>query len=192
VIVNLADVTPAEIVTVAGTVARGLELLSVTTAPAGGAIPFIVTVALVLTPPTTEPGLRESALNAAGLMVRGADLIVPLNDAEMLAVTGAVTAAVVIWNVAVVAAAGTVTETGTLADGVELERLTSVPPAGAAAERVTVLVATEAPPTTADAPSFTLASAIPKRIDTAAVASGATETPPIATSGQPTALAVRV
>ena len=59
----------------------------------------------------------------------------------------AVTLTVVIANVADVAPAGTVTETGTLAETLELVSVTTTPPAGAAPLRVKVPV-TPAPPTT--------------------------------------------
>jgi hypothetical protein len=59
----------------------------------------------------------------------------------------AVTLTVVMANVADVAPAGTVTETGTLAETLEVVSVTTTPPAGAAPLRVTVPV-TPAPPTT--------------------------------------------
>jgi len=59
----------------------------------------------------------------------------------------AVTLTVVMANVADVAPAGTVTETGTFAETLELVSVTTTPPAGAAADNVTVPV-TPAPPTT--------------------------------------------
>ena len=59
----------------------------------------------------------------------------------------AVTLTVVIANVADVAPEGTVTETGTFAETLELVSVTTTPPAGAAADNVTVPV-TPAPPTT--------------------------------------------
>ena len=59
----------------------------------------------------------------------------------------AFTLTVVIVNVTDVAPAGTVTETGTLAETLELVSVTTTPPDGAAPLRVTVPV-TPAPPTT--------------------------------------------
>ena len=65
----------------------------------------------------------------------------------MFTLATAVTLTVVMANVADVAPAGTVTETGTLAETLELVSVTTTPPAGDAPLRVTVPV-TPAPPTT--------------------------------------------
>jgi hypothetical protein len=65
----------------------------------------------------------------------------------MFTLATAVTLTVVIANVADVAPAGTVTETGTFAETLELVSVTTTPPAGAAPLSVTVHV-TPAPPTT--------------------------------------------
>ena len=75
VTVNVAVVACAATVTFAGTVAAVvIELESVTTAPAGGALPVSVTVPVELFPPTTVAGLTETAEIAAGLTVRVAVL----------------------------------------------------------------------------------------------------------------------
>jgi len=72
VIVNAGDtVAPAATVTVPGTVAAALLLISVTTAPPAGAGPFSVTVfAVVDVPPTTDPGLRFTADALGGCTVK--------------------------------------------------------------------------------------------------------------------------
>ena len=62
--VKVALLRPARMVTLAGTVADPLLLLSVTTTEAG-AIAFNVTVPVELVPPTTEAGLRAMVETAS-------------------------------------------------------------------------------------------------------------------------------
>jgi hypothetical protein len=54
-----------------------LPVLKETTAPAGGAAPFRVTVPADVLPPTTVLGLRESDVRVAALTVRVVVLVVP-------------------------------------------------------------------------------------------------------------------
>jgi hypothetical protein len=71
VILKVALVVPAIIVTVAGTCAANVLLLCIlTTAPPAGAAPFKVTVPVELVPPTTVPGLRDIEDRVAALTVR--------------------------------------------------------------------------------------------------------------------------
>ena len=58
VMVKVADVLPAGTVTLAGSVAAGLPLERLTTAPPVGAWAFRVTVPAELAPPTTVVGFK--------------------------------------------------------------------------------------------------------------------------------------
>ena len=90
VTVNVALVAPAGTVTLAGTVATAvLLLLSETGAPADGAAPERVTVAVDVAPPVTVPGLRlsaetETAGPPAGCTVRLVERVTPAPVAEMV------------------------------------------------------------------------------------------------------------
>src|SRR5690348_11749111 len=127
----------------AGGLATAVALLvSVTTVPAAGAGALSVTVPTELTPPNTRVGLSKRELTCAGptTIVASAETppTVPVMETDVLRST----AYVLMGNVAVFEAAGTVTVDGTLAiDGVELARDTTVPPDGAALSSVTVPVA---------------------------------------------------
>jgi len=67
--VKVAEVFPAAIVTVAGTVAELRLLDNVTTIPPVGAGPLISTVAVEFLPPATVAGLRVSETIAGGTTV---------------------------------------------------------------------------------------------------------------------------
>jgi hypothetical protein len=69
VIVNVAEIPPEGILTLAGTVADGSALESVTTAPAPGALPFKVTVPFEVSPPVTLAGLTVKEESPAGFTV---------------------------------------------------------------------------------------------------------------------------
>jgi hypothetical protein len=70
VTVKVADVAPARMVTLAGTVAAlALPLESVTRAPAGGALPVRVAVPVEAVPLTTVVGLTVTVERAAGVTV---------------------------------------------------------------------------------------------------------------------------
>jgi hypothetical protein len=71
VIVKVADVLPAGTVTLAGSVAAGLPLDRVTTAPPVGAGALSVTVPVELAPPITVIGFRvtEDIVAACGTTV---------------------------------------------------------------------------------------------------------------------------
>ena len=152
--VNVALVAPAATVTLAGTLAAVVLLLeSVTVAPPAGAAPLKVTVPVEEFPPVTLVGFSESEERVGGgggaaVTVSEADLLAPLNVAEMETVVDTATALVLTVNVALVAPAATVTLDGTLATVVLLlESVTTAPPDGAAPLSVTVPVE-EFPPVT--------------------------------------------
>ena len=91
VIVKVALVDPAAIVTLAGTFAADVLLLcKVTTAPPVGAAPFKVTVPVELFPPTTEVGFLAIEESVAALTVSVAVQLaprVPVMVAEVLLAT---------------------------------------------------------------------------------------------------------
>ena len=139
--VNVAEVEPAGIVTVAGTVpAAVLPEVRATTNPPVGAALVIVTVPVEAVPPVTAVGLNVSPERVGAVSARAAEALVPFTEAEMLAVAFAPTATVVTVKVAVVVPAATVTEAGTVAAALSDARLTVKPPTGALPVRVTVAV----------------------------------------------------
>ena len=78
VIVNVALVAPAAIVTLAGTCAAAvLPLVRVTTAPADGAGPVRVTVPVEDVAPITAAGLSVTDVSAAAVTVKVAVLVAP-------------------------------------------------------------------------------------------------------------------
>ena len=79
-------------------------------------------------------------------MVRFPTLVVPFQVAEIVAGVEAVTAATVIANVAEVAPAGTVTDAGTAALGLDEERATTAPSGGAGLFRTILLLLKVAAP----------------------------------------------
>ena len=148
VIVKVALVFPASTVTLAGTVATAVELLvRVTTVPAAGAGPEIVTVPVDEVSPLTVVGFRVREVSAGAVTVRVAVWFVPrlpVIVTEAFAATGLV----VTVKVAVVAFAGTVTLADTCAAAVLLlDKVTTAPPDGAGPVNVTVPV-DEDPPIT--------------------------------------------
>jgi hypothetical protein len=145
--VKLTDVAPPGTVTHTGTDAEDDELCSVTTAPPAGAGPFRVTVFVVVVfPPVVEDGDNVNDETAAGISVNVALLLTPPYTAEIVTGVEAATAVVVIVKLTDVAPAGTVTHTGTEADGDELCSGTIAPPAGAGPFRVTVFAVVLLPP----------------------------------------------
>jgi hypothetical protein len=150
VILKLAEVAPAETMTLAGTAADASELFSVTTAPVDGAGPFRLTVfAVDVTPPMTAVGYRMTDVNPTGFTVIGAVFVTPPHAAEIVAAVVAPTLLVVIVNFTDVAPAGTVTVAGTAADGSELLNVTTAPLDGAGPFRYTALEDDGTPPTNA-------------------------------------------
>lgn len=143
---KVADDEPAGTVTLAGVVALALLSDRLTTIPPVGAKPVKVTVPVEEVPPVTVAGLIDTALRAAGLMVRFA-VAVPFSVAVMVAVAAELTPPVVTVKLAVFDPAATVTFAGTVAAALLLERLTTTPPVGAVLRIVTVPVEV-LPPTT--------------------------------------------
>jgi hypothetical protein len=86
VTVKVADVAPARIVTVAGTVKELLLELSVTVRPPLGAGELIVAVPIEGVPPVTEVGLKVMPNTFTGLMVSRAVRVVAFFVAEIVAV----------------------------------------------------------------------------------------------------------
>jgi hypothetical protein len=150
-IVKAGDtVAPAATVTEAGTVAAGLLLDSVTTAPAAGAAPLSVTVFPVTdVPPWTEAEDKVRADGLGGCTVRVAVAVMPPYVAEIVTGVLAATAEVVMVNAGdTVVPPATVTEAGTVAAGLLLVSVTTAPAAGAGALSVTVLAVVDKPPMT--------------------------------------------
>jgi len=150
-----AELAPAGITTLEGTLAAPLLLKSATMAPPVGAALVRFTVPVEdSNPPITLEGLsvneaRASGGRGTGVTVSEADLVTPPEAPEMLTVVDASTALVLTVNVALVAPATTVTLDGVLATFVLLlESVTTAPPEGAAPLSVTVPVEDCVPPTT--------------------------------------------
>src|SRR5579864_3663065 len=150
VTVKVALRAPPAMVTLAGTCAAAVLLLdSVTTAPAGGAAPFNVTVPIELLPPTTDVGDLVTDDRAAAFTMTVAVLATPY-VAVMTEEVFATTPSVATVNVVDVLPAGTVTLAATVAAAVLLlARVTTAPPVGAWAFRVTVPVELVPPMTVA-------------------------------------------
>ena len=80
VIVKVAEVAPAATVTLAGTVARVLLLVSAMVAPPAGAALLSFTVPVEGDPPITVVGLRvndDSTAGVGGVTLSAADLLTP-------------------------------------------------------------------------------------------------------------------
>lgn len=148
--VNDAVVAPAGMVTVAGTEAmKGMLLERVTWIPPAGAGPVKVTVPVELPPARMLVGFRvkDARDTVPDRMDSVAVLVTPFRLAVIRAFVDEVTVSVVTVKVAVALPAATLTDDGTIADKLLLERLTERPPAGAGPVRVTVPV-DGLPPTT--------------------------------------------
>jgi hypothetical protein len=134
VIVNVPVVAPAGIVIDAGTVAAAVALeLRSTVKPPVGAGPAMVTEPVEEVPPTTEVGLRVSAVTIGALTVKVPVFVEPafVWPAAIVAVIAAAwfveTAVVVILKVAFVLPAVIVTEAGRVAAALPDVRFTTVP-----------------------------------------------------------------
>jgi len=133
---NPALVAPAATVTLAGTVAAGLLLDKLTTAPPAGAPLVSVTVPCALEPDDTVAGLIETACRLAGadggVTVSVAVLVDPLYDAVIVTTVLADTAVVAIVNEPAKPFSGMVTLAGTDATAaLLLDSPTTAPPNGA-------------------------------------------------------------
>lgn len=139
---NVTDVAPEGTVTEVGTVAVGtLELERKTGTPPVGAAAEIVTVPVTLLPPTTVVGASVRAVGRGAVAVSVAFAEEVPRVAVMTVPTSFPTATVVAVNVAVEAAASTVTDAGTVTTAVaDDDKVTTVPPTGAGPLRVTVPV----------------------------------------------------
>jgi len=159
VIGNLTDVAPAGTVTVAGTTTPA-EAVIETTAPPAGAGPVRYTrLSQLVAPPTTER--RNSELAAAGSTVTTVVFDVAPEVAVIVTFVFAATTEVLMVKFAYVKPAGTVTVAGTVAVGLELDRVTTVPPAGAAAASHTLFPVLEFPPVTVAGFAATEDSGVP-------------------------------
>jgi hypothetical protein len=147
-IVNVAEVAPAGMVTVVGTVAAALLEESVTTLPPLGAALLRVTVPTDVLPPTTVEGDKTRPCKRGVRMVKfAASETVPW-VALIVAFTFAGTEVVVIVKSAEAAPPGTVTLEGTVALATFEVKPIVIPPGAAGPLSVTVPVE-GVPPTTA-------------------------------------------
>lgn len=137
---KIAEVEPAAIVTLEGTVA--LELLEdrMTTVPPEGAWPFKVTVPVDELPPSTDAGDTLTAATVSGLICNAAVKDVLPDVAVRVAVAAVETDVVVTVNVVDDEPYGTVTLDGTVAFEFLEFNVNVTPPEGAGDERVTVAV----------------------------------------------------
>jgi hypothetical protein len=149
VAVNVALVAPAGTVIEDDTAATEESLLDKEIArPLLGAGPLRLTVPTEELPPVSLAGVIETDMRVGGRTVRAAVWFIPLEAAVMTTEVDALTAEVATANVALVAPAGTVTESGTAAtEGSLLDKETTVPPLGAGLVKVIVPVE-ELPPVT--------------------------------------------
>lgn len=144
---KVAVVVPSGMTTLTGTCAAALPLVSVTvTPPAGAAVPR-VTVPVEESPSTTEAGLRVTDESDAGVSVSVPMLVTLPWSADTVTGVDTVTTEVVTGNVAVVAPAAIVTEEGTDACKLLLERPTLV---AVVTEALSLTVPVEPRPPTTD------------------------------------------
>ena len=155
VTVTDAFVAPAGIITVAWTVASGMDELRLTTTPPAGAGASMVIVAVDVLPPATDVGESVTDTGAGPRTVSDVVTVTPLFVALSVAVALLWINVVVTLNVAVDAPAATVTLAGTVAAARLDDTVTTRPPAGAGPDSVTVPVA-DAPPRTDAGETVTL------------------------------------
>lgn len=148
VTVNVADVAPDGINTLAGTTALAEFDCSVTVSPPVGAGPSRVIVAVLVVPPITVVGVNDKPLSTPGFTVSVPLADLAPTDPVIVTVVMEATGAVVTVNVIELDPAGTVTEVGTVTLELSDDKFTTVPPVGAEPVRVTVAV-DEVPPVTA-------------------------------------------
>jgi len=144
-VVNVADLAPAAIFSVAGGVAEVVVEASVTLTPPAAATPESVTVPVLEAPPATLVGETVNALTTGAVTAKIAVFFVAPWLAVIVTDLFAATATELILKVTVVLPEGTVAVAGTVTEASDLANVTTNPALGAAAEIVIVPVA-EAPP----------------------------------------------
>ena len=154
VAVNVAEVAPAGMTTVAGTTALDDPEVKLTVSPPVGAGPSSVTVPVLFVPPVTVAGDKLSPVNTPGLTVNVPFAGLPAMVAVKVTVVTDATGVVAAVNVAVVAPAATVTVEGTVVQALSEVSVTVDPPDGAGPFRVTVPV-DDVPPVTVVGESVT-------------------------------------
>jgi hypothetical protein len=148
VMLKVAEVWPAWMVTVGGTWAAGLLELRVTVVPPVGAAPDRVTVPVEPVPPVTVLiGMVTDRTATDAPMLKPELTVFPFTVAERLSEMAELTRDVVMANVLEVLPAGTVTLAGTWAARLLDASVTITPPVGAGLLKVTVPVL-PAPPVT--------------------------------------------
>jgi len=147
VIVNVADVANAGIITEAGVDAVLTLLVSFTVSPPVGAIDELVTVPIALFPPMTLEGLTDKLARVGALMVSVLETDFEPIMALIVTVAFTGTGIVLTGNDALVFPAATVTDDSTVAEELDEESVRTAPLLPAFAERVTVAVE-DVPPTT--------------------------------------------
>src|SRR6202012_3427302 len=124
---KVAVFAPAATVTLDGGVAAGLLDDSATTIPPVAAFPLRVTVPVAFAPPMTEVGATDKLETVGGVTVRVPETSGLLPVAEIVAVVFFATGAVMIVNVADVAASATETFAGGIAQALSEESATDCP-----------------------------------------------------------------
>jgi hypothetical protein len=147
VTVNVAVDLPAGTVTEAGAFTLPWLLESFTTSPPEGAIPLSATVPVEEAPPVTEAGLTAKDASTGGTTVRVAVWVETPSLPVIVTDFWEPTAAVVTLNVALVCPPAIVTDAGTAAEALLLDRWTTVPDLGDAPFKLTVPMEA-APPAT--------------------------------------------
>lgn len=139
--VNVAELAPAGIETVAGTVANVVSRLDrLTTVPPAGAMPSSNTVPVDVSPPTTADGLNDRVV-IVGVRTSSEAVAFTFPDvAVMMTLVLVVTGMVLMTKSAASEPGVTMTNGGTITDGSLLSKVTTSPPAGALVAKVTVPV----------------------------------------------------
>jgi len=152
--VKVPVLDPLGMVTVGGTETPVEPDERLIVVPPAGDGRFRLTVPIAELPPMSELGETTSPDSSGVSMLSDVVKVLLPCIAEIVAVTLAVTAVVLIVKLTVCAPAGTVTFAGNVAEELEEVKLTVVPPFGANPLRVTVPVR-DVPPTTVDGVSET-------------------------------------
>lgn len=110
---NSAEILPAGIVTVCGTVAASALEVRVIVSPTDGAAEFMATVPVQAFPPCTVDGLTVMDVNTGALIFSAAFCVTPPSVADTVAVSELDTERVFTLKVAVTLPSRTVTVAGT-------------------------------------------------------------------------------